>query len=88
MVKWETEQANVKLLDDVSSGEMEEEETEEPEGEENVCDETKSILESNSIIESKSINKLSCETQDIVTTEQNSDSEIKHEQLESDNKEL
>lgn len=92
MVKWETEQATVKLLDDVSSGEVEE--IEEPEGDENVCDEMKSILdsknliESKSIVESKSMNMLPNESKSILeTSEQTSDNENEHEELESDNKE-
>lgn len=85
VVKWETEQATVKLLDDVSNGEIEEE-TEEPEGEENVCEETKIILDSNSVVESKSINKLSSDTKDsLATTEQSSDNENNHKQLETNN---
>lgn len=83
MVKWETEQATVKLLDDVSSGEVEEEETEDPEGDENVCDETISILDSKSIVESKTMNKLSNESKSTLeTSEPTSDNEN-----ENDNKE-
>lgn len=93
VVKWETEQATVKLLDDVSSGEVEE--TEEPEGDENVCDETKSILdsknllESKSIVESKSLNMLSNKSKSILeNTEQSSETENEPEEdLGSDNKE-
>lgn len=87
MVKWETEQATVKLLDDVSSGEIEEEETEEPECDDNLCDETKSILEANSIAASKSINKLSNECVTSDKTEQTSEIENESEQIESDSKE-
>lgn len=87
MVKWETEQATVKLLDDVSSGEIEEEETEDHECDDNLCDETKSILEANSIAESKSANKLSNECVVSDKTEQTSEIENENEQLESDSKE-
>lgn len=94
VVKWENEQATVKLLDDVSNGEIEEE-NEEPEGEENICDEKKSILESQNG-ESKTVNilsndiksnsVLSSETKSILdSTEHTSDNE--QEQLDSDIKE-
>lgn len=87
VVKWETEQATVKLLDDVSSGEVEEEEIEEPEGEENVCDETKSILDSKVALDSRSINLLCNEFKSILETDHISDSENEQGDLESDNKE-
>lgn len=84
-MKWETEQATVKLLDDVSSGEVEREETEEAEGDENICDETKSILEANRA-ETKSLNKHSDESKcTLETIIQTSENETDH--LESDSKE-
>lgn len=87
VVKWETEQATVKLLDDVSSGEVEEEETEEPDCDENVCDETKSILEANRA-ETKSTNKHSDETKcTLETINQIGENDKETDQLESDNKE-
>lgn len=98
MVKWENEQATVKLLDDVSSGEIEEEETEEPEGEENICDETKSILDSKNAPESKNVNMLPNDSKNINTlsiesksilnsAEQTSDTENDLQELDSDIKE-
>lgn len=91
MVKWETEQATVKLLDDVSSGEVDEEEIEEPEGDENICDETKCILEANRA-ETKSLNnkhsdESNCTLETVVNQIGENDNANDTDRLESDNKE-
>lgn len=87
-MKWETEQATVKLLDDVSSGEVEEEETDEPEGDENVCDETKCILEADRA-ETKSLNKQSDDESKctLETVNEIGENENETDRLESDSKE-